>query len=340
MESINMKKYIFITMIFGLLIAQGAKNGTSAAPELNITPSAQYLSGGGAVAGGNGMNASYWNPAGLARNSKFNAAFSYRSYIADTQLNNFGVSMPISNLGIFGLSIRSLSFGDIPITTIANEDGTGETFSPSFFIAGLTYAKKMSDRINVGFNMNYISETIDLVSSTGISYDFGVQYDNFLEINNLNIGVSMKNLGSGMRYDGAGLNVQADDDSDRGNSWYAVATTESGMPTIVDMGFTYKPIDNLTVGYTYQENNYGPNLSCILFNYDVSIAQVRFGYVLSEEQKGEDGAADLENIFASYSIGASLDLSSILGKGITLDYGYIPVEYFDANQIFSVRFGL
>ena len=51
MESINMKKYIFITMMFGLLLAQGAKNGTSAAPELNITPSAQYLSGGGAVAG-------------------------------------------------------------------------------------------------------------------------------------------------------------------------------------------------------------------------------------------------------------------------------------------------
>jgi len=334
-----MKKYISIVMMFGLLLSQGAKNGTSAAPELNIISSAQYLSGGGAVAGANGMNAGYWNPAGLARNNNFNASFSYRSYIADTKLNTFGIALPIANLGMFGLNIRSLSFGEIPITTIENEDGTGETFSPNFFIAGFTYAKKMTDRINVGLNMNFVSETIDLVHSTGISYDFGVQYDNFLEINNLNIGVNLRNLGSGMKYKGSGLNVKADDNSDRGNSWYSTLTTESSMPTAVDMGFTYNPMSNLTIGYTYQENNYGPNLSSILLNYNVSIAEVRLGYVLSEKQKGEDGAVDLENIFASYSLGGSLDLSSLLGRGIILDYAYIPIEYFNDNQVFSLRIG-
>ena len=46
---------------------QGSRMGTASSTQLQVVQGARYLSGGGAAAHAVGMDAAYWNPAGLSR---------------------------------------------------------------------------------------------------------------------------------------------------------------------------------------------------------------------------------------------------------------------------------
>ena len=150
---------------------------------------------GAALANVSGLEAIYWNPAGVdLSTTDANAMFSYRQYIADMSMNFAAVSGRLGDLGTIGLSFRSLNIGDIPVTTMDQPDGTGQIISPSYFILGLTYAKALTDRISIGANFNVINESIDRVNATGFSFDFGVEYHNLFDVKGFGVGVVVKNL--------------------------------------------------------------------------------------------------------------------------------------------------
>src|SRR5437868_3886731 len=96
-----------------------------------------------------GAEALYWNPAGLSRSVRgTEALFSYMQYFADIKVNYGAVGFQAGDVGNFGISLKSISFGDIPVTSEDFPDGTGATFSPSYFNFGLTYSKLLTDRIS------------------------------------------------------------------------------------------------------------------------------------------------------------------------------------------------
>ena len=65
-----MKKQFIATLVVlvlsSLVFGQNSRMGTSSSTQLLIVPGARYLSGGGAVATATGMDAVFWNPAGLS----------------------------------------------------------------------------------------------------------------------------------------------------------------------------------------------------------------------------------------------------------------------------------
>ena len=65
-----MRKYIITTLIVtalsSLVLGQNSRMGSASSTQLLVVPSARYLSGGGAAATVTGMDAVFWNPAGLA----------------------------------------------------------------------------------------------------------------------------------------------------------------------------------------------------------------------------------------------------------------------------------
>ena len=74
---------IVIIAISSLVIAQNSRMGSASSTQLLAVPSAKYLSGGGAAATAIGMDATFWNPAGLAMSENgIDAIFSSRQYIA------------------------------------------------------------------------------------------------------------------------------------------------------------------------------------------------------------------------------------------------------------------
>jgi hypothetical protein len=124
-------------------IAQEKRIGTNAASELLIPVGARYIAMGGAsLAMVKGVEAIFWNPAGLARaDYTASATFSRMTYIADMNLNYVAVAAKFGGLGSIGFSIKALDIGDILVTTEEFPDGTGATFSPQFIVGALTYSR-------------------------------------------------------------------------------------------------------------------------------------------------------------------------------------------------------
>ena len=78
-----MRKNIIISLTVvafaSILFAQNSRMGSASSTQLLVVPSAKYLSGGGAVANAQGMDAVFWNPAGLAASeNSIDAIFSNR----------------------------------------------------------------------------------------------------------------------------------------------------------------------------------------------------------------------------------------------------------------------
>jgi len=336
-----MKRYSILLFIIlltgGMLFGQSSKNGTNAASELLVPVGAQYLGGGGAAAVGSGLEGLLWNPAALDQGQdNVLAMFSRRNYIADIGINYGAIGLRAGSFGALAIHLRSFDIGDIQRTDEFHMDGTGEVFTPTIFILGATYSKAMADRIRIGVTGNLINESFANVGGSSFSLDAGVQYNDFLSLTGLSIGVALRNIGTSMTYEGSALYIQGiAQGSDRQTTQYKVQAASAALPTVVDLSVNYVPITNLNVGFTYSENNYATNEGRIFGSYNLGdYATIRGSYVLNMESVDV-----LENIWAGPSFGASLNLQPLIGSNISVDYGFVPVDYFDANHIFTVRLG-
>ena len=204
---------VFIIAVLALwmtdeaMAGPGNRTGTGGSAQLLIPVGARDLAmGGSTISTTRGIESLFWNPAGVARAvSSANVIFSHMSYIADIGVEYGAVSGKFGDLGTIALSVKSLSVGEIPVTTTDNPDGTGQFYSPQFFTAGLTYSRMLSDRISVGVTTNLISERISDVSASGVAFNVGVIYDNLADMAGLSLGVVVKNIGPQMRFDGPAL---------------------------------------------------------------------------------------------------------------------------------------
>jgi len=213
MRDKDMKKISFLIVLvaFGLSSAFAgdvSRKGTNGAEQLLVPVGARSIATGGAfVSDVKGVEAIYYNPAGLDLAGRSEAMFSYMDYLADIKVSYFALSANLGDLGTFGLSFKTFNIGDIPVTTFEHPDGTGATYSPSLMTAGLTYSKQITDRVSAGATVKVIYEAITNVSATGAALDFGVQYK---FPNNMRLGVAVTNSGGNMRYRGPELQVKQD----------------------------------------------------------------------------------------------------------------------------------
>lgn len=339
-------RYILSIALILLIASQsfaGGQNraGTSAAPHLVIPVGAHYIAmGGSPVANASGIEAIFWNPAGIDRSIKdVNAMFSYRTYIADIGVNYFAVSGRF-NFGTIALSLKSLSIGDIPVTTETAPDGTGEIFNPTYFVLGVSYSRQLTDRISIGVSTNLINESFAQVRSMGISFDAGVQYRSLLAIPKLDIGVTIKNIGPPMKYEGSGLWREANvPGSQRGVTNYKVEPATFELPSVIEIGLTYHLMkvdeNELSLSTTFQNNNYAYDEYRIgtEYVYDNKLF-VRFGYLL-----GAASTSDRPHIFQDFTIGTGINFEDVGGTQISFDYAFVPVKYFDNNHVVALKVG-
>ena len=338
-----MKKQIISILITfticSMLFAQNSRMGSSSSTQLLIVPSAKYLSGGGAAATASGMDAAFWNPAGLAfRENNIDAIFSNRQYIADMDNNFFGIA---SNFGDYklGVNVRTFNIGDIKETTVFYPDGTGQMFTPNFSILGSTLSRKLSDNTSVGVNINYIRESFGRVAAAGFAYDIGVQYKNLLGREGLNAGFAMKNFGKPMKYDGTGLGVFAEaGDSDRPTEYYKVDAASFDLPFTFDMALSYN-VAGAVLGVTYTSNYYSTDELKFSASYNIGdIASVGLGMQSSsaaQEISGEENW--YTNPSDGISFGASLNLSRYIGTDLSVDYLMLPMGDFGTNSVVALR---
>jgi len=210
------KLFLSLFLLLGIVsitfASGGNRTGTGGAAQLNIPVGARSIAMGGAnIASAYGIEALYWNPAGVAKLDKsVGVTFSHMSHIADIGVEYGAVAAKIEGFGVLSFNVKALTMDDILITTTQDPDGTGATFSPQMLVAGISYSRLLTDNIAVGVTANYISETLGQVDATGVAFNVGVSYDNLADVNGLSFAVAIKNLGGEMQYDGAGLLQQAE----------------------------------------------------------------------------------------------------------------------------------
>lgn len=339
-----------LVMLGGAALAQQnqpegeRRSGTNAASELLIPVGSRYIAMGGAsVATASGLEAIYWNPAGLARTERSaNAMFSHMRHIADINVNYLAVSADFSGFGSLGFSVKAMDIGDLAVTTEDSPDGTGSIITPQFVTAGLTYSRALTDRVSVGTTVNFISETIDRLSASGVAFSFGVQYSNLLAVNGLSMGVVLKNVGPNMQYGGTGLLRNADaQDVVRGSSPYQVVAGKDELPSSLEMGLGYSmPLTErgaLNLTTVYQDNNFDDDATRLGAEYTLDQKLfLRAGYSFAFNS-GSDAAGEGRYIYG-LTLGAGLQLD-LGGLEANLDYAFRQVQFFDNSNVFSVKLG-
>lgn len=323
-----------------VIAGSGNRTGTGGAAQLNIPTGARDLAlSGSTVATTSGIEALFWNPAGVAKSPRSaNLLFSHMSYIADIGVEYGAVSGNFGELGTFALSVKSLSIGDIPVTTTTNPDGTGETYNPQFFTAGLTYSRMLSDRIAVGVTANLVSERLSDVSASGVAMNVGIIYDNLADFNGLSLGVVVRNIGPQMRYDGPGLyQVAAVSDQNRPPQYYKVDAAPFELPSTIEFGLGYKAAlgsqSALLVSSSYQNNN---------FSDDEYKLGAEFSYDNTFFLRGGWSTAPSMPDNATYIYGATVGagIQTNLGDAdVGIDYAFRDTEFFSGSHTIAIRIG-
>jgi hypothetical protein len=222
-----------------------ARAGQAGASELLVDPWA----GTSGFAGANtscvqGLEAQFLNVAGLAFTQHTEVILGSTDLMNGAGINYSvaGLCQHVGDAGAIGLSIASMNFGNIPITTYDNPDGGIGNFSPSYLNLNFSYARGFSDNIYGGINIKLISESISNVHALGVGIDAGIQYvaDVAKGKKNLHFGISLKNVGPPMKFSGDGLATEANlPNGNSGSITLEQRSQEFELPSLVNIGAAY-----------------------------------------------------------------------------------------------------
>lgn len=268
------------------------RRGTAGASELLINPWAGSAGWGGVnIANTRGLESFFTNIAGLTYVSKTELAYHNTMWLggksglnSGASINAFGIAQRVSDQGVLGLYVMAMGFGDIDVTTVNSpEPGFNGTYSPSYLNINLAYAHAFSQSIRGGAAIKVISESVSDVSATGFAIDAGIQYVTGAD-DELKFGISMKNIGSTMSFNGPGLSLTMINDA--GNS-FTVETRDAKMelPTCLNIGLSYDFLmaegdHRLTLAGSFTSNAFLKDNFTVGLEYGLfDIMQIRAGYV-------------------------------------------------------------
>ncbi len=337
-----MRKILILIMLISLptfiIAGDGTRKGTAGAEQLFVPVGAQSIATGGAfVSNVVGLESIYYNPAGLSAMQGSEAMFNYMNYIADINVSYFALGTSIG-LGSFALTYKAFDFGEIPITTFSNPEGTGQTYSPNYSILGLTYSNSITDRVSAGVTIKLISETIINTSAIGVAIDFGVQYK-FDQ--NFSLGIALKNIGSNMRYSGEDLKqktIVPNTSYGGGNGTYEIDTEEFQIPSYFEMSLGYNFVfdanNSLLLGSTFRNNNNLEDLVKVGMEYNFQeLLFLRGGYNYQIENTSKS--------IYNYTVGVGINYRMVDGINVKFDYAFRNVEDLPTdNHIFTVTLGI
>jgi hypothetical protein len=242
-----------------------SKRGTTAAPFLSIAQGARSLSMGGAfVAIADDPSAMYWNPAGIAGLHGFHLMIDHTYWIADIQYNYMGATIDLGSYGGLGVNVTASNIGEMKVTTVDQQEGTGEVFGVTDLAFGLTYGLKLTDAFSIGFNPKFIYQKVWKMSANAFALDMGVKYRT--PFKGITLGMSITNFGTKMRMQGNSALVLYDPDPENsGNNGRIPAelsTDEWELPLNFRVGIAYDVLlgdlgkVTLAVDATHPSDNY------------------------------------------------------------------------------------
>ncbi len=362
----NMKKIkliiaatVFLACSSTLIAGNEDRAGEAGAAHLLINPWTTSVGWGGAnTASVNGLEAMSQNIAGMAFTRKTELLVNHKRYLSgsESSINSFGFSQKLGETNVVGISLMTMNFGDIDVTTEDLPEGGIGTFSPKVSIMNIGFAKAFSNSIYGGLGVKIISESIANVSSRGYAFDAGIRYvtgDN----DQVKFGIALKNVGPTMKASGDGLSFTATQD----NAGFDVSSSENHrvaeyqLPSLLNIGLSYDfyispSVDStskeitadhrVTVAGNFTSNSFTKDQYRIGLEYSFrEMFQLRGGYVL--EQNTWFDSAKRTSVYTGPAFGASF-IAPLGKKGTTLGihYGYEMTESFSGTHSIGLRVDL
>jgi hypothetical protein len=329
---------ILVLLLQPVMAQRVTKTGTTAAKFLSIGIGPRANAMGAAYSSvADDASAMYWNPAGIARISEYQTAFTYTKMFADINVNYFGAVIPAGDIGVFGIGITALNIGEMEVTTEYYPEGTGEKFNAGSYAFGLTYAKYITSDFAVGVTFKYIREGIYNSSAEGLGVDVGTVFTT--PFYGIKFASSISNYGSKLQMSGDDLLIRHDPDPQRAGNNQTIdalySTDQYELPLRLQIGlsrdFTILDEHRLTFAVDAihpNDNNQWVNVGgeISLFNNLLSLRGGYKGLFLDDTQEG-------------LTLGAGIHYGGLGVFKISVDYSYQQMKYLDHLHSFGVVLG-
>jgi hypothetical protein len=353
----NLYKYTLALLIFGLLnlglspdgfAGNKDRAGQAGAGELLINPWARSSGWGSvSVATVHGLESMFCNVAGIAFTEKTELVFSHSNWLqnADIDLNSFGLTTRVSDEAVIGLSIFSMNFGEVMITTVDNPEGTGATYEPSLLNVAVSYAKAFSSTIYGGMTFRVISESIKDASAQGVSIDAGIQYITG-EKENIKFGITLKNVGPRMKFSGDGISLKSiiPGRSDDLEFTLNQRSAEFELPTTLNIGlgydFLFENSSRFTLAGNFASNSFTKDQITLGGEYSLrNYVMLRAGYTYEEGIFEGIENEDRSNAHKGPSAGITVQVPLNKEKGsiFSVDYSFRATDHFNNTHTIGAK---
>ncbi len=324
--------------------------GESGASFLLINPWAASSGWGGAnTALARGHEATFLNVAGSAFTQQTELMFTHTNLFvgAEIGLNAFGFSQRVGESGVLSMSIMSLSYGEIDITTVNLPEGGIGTFSPTSSVIAVSYAKEFSNSIFGGLTVKIINDALADVSASGVAFDAGIQYVTGAN-EQIHFGISMKNVGPTMRFSGDGLSFRGVVPETEVDLTVEHRSATYELPSLITIAAGYKFfLQNesvFTTALTFTSNSFTKDQFNLGGEYMFrNFFALRAGYVYEQGLiPFFDSASNRETAFTGPSFGLSvmIPLNKEKGSYFSFDYSYRDTNPFMGVHSFGARISL
>lgn len=327
-----------------ILIAISYNQSWAEKPYRNGTTTANFLEIG-IGSDGNGMGEAsvslvgnlssiYWNPAGLAFLKQNEAMFMYQPWLVDISNSSAVLAYVMPRIGTLAAGFDHLGYGDMEVTTLEMQDGTGELFNANDYCFTLSFSRKLAQWFAFGASAKYINSQIWHMNARAAALDLGVIVNTGFfsptkkQEDGLRIGMSISNYGTKMKFAGTDLLVPIDILEDEEGNYSAVEgqfkTQEWELPLIFRIGLSVQPIVRAHQRLTLAVDALHPNNNSESVNLG---AQYEFILPGNGSIFLRTGYKSLFMTNSEYGMtfGGGLVLRFMHNLGLKIDYAYKPV---------------
>jgi long-subunit fatty acid transport protein len=301
------------------------KVGTTGLQFLKIGVGARAVAMGEAfIALANDASAMYYNPAGLNQIKEREVFFSLTQWPADIQFGYVGFALPAATLGTFGVHVGALTTGEMK-RTIPYKGWTGEYFSATDWVAGISYSRGLTDKFSIGGNVKLVAEFLDDEHIMSWAADFGTIFD--IGVRNMKFAMCITNFGPNIKY----------------------ISEEFSMPISFKIGGIVQVLqwsDN-SIMATLEGNHPNDNVEQVALGVEYTfrdMVALRGGYRVfimleDKDRTVEIGqkSIDVEEPLNGFSFGAGINLP-ISNTRTRIDYAYSDLGFLQYAQRLSVTF--
>ena len=330
-----MKKVVIIALAVCSICFCQSKVGSSAASFLGAGVGSRAIGMGGAFSAmGGDASVLYWNPGAMAELKQSELLISKANWLVGSDLNYLASIFKLAKGKSVGLYLLQLDYGKEEITTLNEQDGTGQFWSAMDYVLGFSYGSKLSNRFSFGGTGKFISQRIHHTSANSFATDLGLIYKT--PSDKIRIGMSISNFGSDMTMDGKDLYKKIDiDPNNSGHNESLVARLKTD-PWPLPLFFR--------AGASFQIMNFESMIGTLAFDTfipsdDVEIINVGYEMVLFDKSHIQIGYSGIGNQSSEegFTMGGGTSFYAG-GFDLRLDYSFRSFGLFGDIHYFSIAF--